>query len=353
MPVFLTCPQGHQWQLPNGDAARPAGSKALCPVCGAAVAPVPRNPLQAGNSRAETLPPGPQALPAGVQAAVEGAAGLPTVPGYEVLGELGRGGMGVVYKARQLHADRLVALKTLRNADLAEAQELARFRTEAQAVARLQHPNIVQVHEVGEAGGRPFFSLEFCPGGSLADRLRGTPLPPRDAARLVETLARAADAAHQAGIIHRDLTPGNVLFAADGGPKLTDFGLAKQLGEGTVRTASGVILGTPSYMAPEQAGGKSRAIGPSADVYALGPSSTSASPAARPSGRQRPWTRSSRSSAASRCRRRSSSPAYRATWRPCASSAWARTRPGATPRPPTWPATCAGSSMESRFGPGR
>src|SRR5262249_15271476 len=131
------------------------------------------------------------------------------------------------------------------------------------------HPNVVQVFEVGEHEGRPFFSLEFCPGGTLADKLDGTPLPAGEATRLVQTLARAVQAAHERGIVHRDLKPGNVLLAADGTPKITDFGLAKKLGEAG-QTQTGAVLGTPSYMAPEQAQGRSKEVGPPADVYALG-----------------------------------------------------------------------------------
>jgi tetratricopeptide (TPR) repeat protein len=194
----------------------------------------------------------------------------PTVPGYEVLAELGRGGMGVVYKARHLALNRVVALKMVLAGGHAGPQELARFRTEAEAVARLQHPHIVQIYEVGEQNGLPYFSLEFCPGGSLAGQLGGKPLPPARAAALVETLARAMHAAHQAGVVHRDLKPANVLLAADGTPKVTDFGLAKKLDESAGPTVSGAIMGTPSYMAPEQAGGRRQQIGPATDVYALG-----------------------------------------------------------------------------------
>jgi serine/threonine-protein kinase len=192
------------------------------------------------------------------------------VPGYEILSELGRGGMGVVYKARQVQLNRLVALKMILAGGHASAADLARFRREAEAVARLQHPHIVQIHEVGEAEGRPFFSLEYVAGGSLADKLDGTPLPPRQAAELIETLARAVQAAHERVIIHRDLKPANVLLTADGTPKLTDFGLAKRLDQEKGQTQSGAIVGTPSYMAPEQARGGSKAIGPAADLYALG-----------------------------------------------------------------------------------
>src|SRR5665213_3615278 len=189
---------------------------------------------------------------------------------YELLDELGRGGMGVVYKARQSKLNRLVALKMILAGEYAGEKELARFRTEAEAVARLQHPNIVQIFEVGEHDGHPYFSLEFVDGGSLAQKLDGTPLPPQQAARLVETLARAMHAAHQAGVVHRDLKPANVLLTADGTPKITDFGLAKKLDADAGQTQSGAIMGTPSYMAPEQAGGKSNEIGPAADTYAMG-----------------------------------------------------------------------------------
>jgi WD40 repeat protein len=229
-------------------------------------------------------PPGTEML------SVQRPTALPQVPGYEVLGELGRGGMGVVYQALQPGLKRLVALKMIRDAALAGPEDSARFKAEAQAVARLQHPHIVQIHEVGEHEGLPYFSLEFCAGGSLADRLRGTPLPPREAAQLVEVLAQAIHAAHQAHIVHRDLKPANILLQrksefptsnAEGAgseftfrlaeyePKVTDFGLAKRLDEASL-TASGVVMGTASYMAPEQANGKTKSVGPAADVYALG-----------------------------------------------------------------------------------
>jgi tRNA A-37 threonylcarbamoyl transferase component Bud32 len=190
------------------------------------------------------------------------------IPGYTVLAELGRGGMGVVYKAKQVKLNRLVALKMILAGGHANEADLARFRTEAEAIARLQHPNIVAVHEVGEHEGQPFFSLEFCDGGSLESKLAGTPLPPREAAVLVAKLARAMEAAHHKGVIHRDLKPANVLFAEDGTAKITDFGLARKLDEAG-QTATGTVMGTPSYMAPEQAQGK-KAVGPAADVYALG-----------------------------------------------------------------------------------
>src|SRR5262249_13457724 len=200
--------------------------------------------------------------PAG-PAAAAAAEAPPEVPGYEILRELGRGGMGVVYAAWQTGLDRAVALKVVLAGAHAGPGERARFRTEAVAVARLQHPNIVQVYDLGQQGRCPYLVLESVDGGSLAQQLTGTPLPARQAARLVEALARAVHYAHQRGIVHRDLTPANVLVTAGGVPKVTDFGLAKVLvGGGPAQTQSGAILGTPSYMAPEQATGQAKAIGP-------------------------------------------------------------------------------------------
>ena len=202
---------------------------------------------------------------------------------YELLEELGRGGMGVVYQARQISLNRVVALKMILAGEHAGEKELARFRSEAEAVARLQHPNIVQIFEVSEHDGHPYFSLEFCAGGSLEKKINGTPWPARPAAQLVETLAQAMHTAHKAGIVHRDLKPANILLQLDEAgrmrdekkpasasdssfilhpssfrPKITDFGLAKKLDDAAGQTASGAIMGTPSYMAPEQAGGNRR-----------------------------------------------------------------------------------------------
>jgi WD40 repeat protein/serine/threonine protein kinase len=198
------------------------------------------------------------------------AAPLPQVPGYEMLAVLGAGGMGVVYQARHIKLQRIVALKMIKGGTQVSADDLQRFRTEGEAVGRLQHPNVVQIHEVGEHHGLPFFTLEYCGGGSLASKLNGTPLPAMAAARLTETLARAMAAAHQKQIVHRDLKPHNVLLAEGGVPKITDFGLAKKLDAGAHQTQGGAILGTPSYMAPEQARGELEGVGPLADVYALG-----------------------------------------------------------------------------------
>jgi WD40 repeat protein len=225
------------------------------------------------------------------------AGGLPQVPGYEVEAVLGRGGMGVVYRARHLALKRTVALKMLA-ASHSQPGERARFRAEAEAVARLQHPNIVQIHEIGEADGRPFIALEYVAGGSLAERLRGQLPAPRDAARLVAALAEAMHLAHSRNLVHRDLKPANVLLAPNPkseirnakptpgdtkegprpaeGPvsdfvaKVTDFGLVRQLDADSGQTFDGVVMGTPSYMAPEQAQGRARSAGPAADVYALG-----------------------------------------------------------------------------------
>ncbi len=247
-------------------------------------------------------PAGPAAPPSG--------RGWPHVPGYEILGELGHGSMGVVYKARQRGVDRLVALKMIRAGSRAQPELLQRFLAEARVVASLQHPNIVQLHEINLEQDSPFFSMELIEGGSLAQRLLGRPQPFDESAQLVQTLARTVHVAHQNGIVHRDLKPGNILLhrkseirrgmalpsrpdgeaqarlragaqlakgepshdgfrISDFEPKVTDFGLAKQRRDGT-QTESGVILGTPNYMAPEQAEGKSHAVGPAADVYALG-----------------------------------------------------------------------------------
>jgi WD40 repeat protein len=197
-------------------------------------------------------------------------AGLPAVAGYEILGELGRGGMGVVYQARQKGLKRLVALKVILAGARAGARERARFRAEAEAVARLQHPNIVQIYEISEREGLLCLALEFIDGGSLAQRIAGSPQPPRAAAELVEVLSRAIHSAHKQNVVHRDLKPANVLLTAAGVPKIADFGLAKRLDDESAPTESGSILGTPSYMAPEQVQGRGHGIGPATDIYALG-----------------------------------------------------------------------------------
>ncbi|MBM3979699.1 MAG: hypothetical protein FJ304_05345 [Planctomycetes bacterium] len=220
----------------------------------------------------------------------------PLVPGYLIMHEVGRGGMGVVYKARQLSLNRLVALKMILSGVHAGPAERERFKREAEAVAALQNPNIVQIFDIGEANGHPYLALEFVDGGSLAQNLSGDPWDARRAAELVEALARTVQFAHDAGIVHRDLKPGNVLLASAGrkppdasraardssatlraltfDPKITDFGLAKRLDEtldgGGGGTRTGAVMGTPSYIAPEQASGKTHDVGPLVDVYALG-----------------------------------------------------------------------------------
>jgi eukaryotic-like serine/threonine-protein kinase len=194
---------------------------------------------------------------------------LPRITGYEILGVLGAGGMGVVYKARQPRLDRLVALKMIKAGAGARPDDLARFEAEARAVAAIDHPNIIKIFEIGERDGLPYFSLEFLEGGTLAQRIAGQPQPIDDAATIIETLARAMDVAHRRGIIHRDIKPSNVLLAGDGTPKIADFGLVKRLEGDSARTGTGYILGSPSYMAPEQAMGAEKA-GPASDQYALG-----------------------------------------------------------------------------------
>jgi serine/threonine-protein kinase len=194
---------------------------------------------------------------------------LPQIPGYEVEAVIGRGGMGIVFRARHLRLNRLVALKMLLGGAYAGPQDLARFQREAEAVAGLRHPNVVQVYDVGEHDGRPYFTMELIEGGSLSQKLAGTPQPARQAAQLVATLAEAVQAAHACGIVHRDLKPANVLLTADGTPKVTDFGLAKWQGQDGL-TATHEVAGTPSYMAPEQARGLKQEVGPLSDVYALG-----------------------------------------------------------------------------------
>jgi len=194
----------------------------------------------------------------------------PRIPGYEVVAELGSGGAAVVYLARQLGLNRLVALKVLLAGSLATGPERLRLRREAEAVAALRHPNVIQIHEIGEHQGCLYLSLEYSSGGSLDRRIERHTLPPAEAAAIVEQLAAGVQAAHDAGIIHRDLKPGNVLLAEDGTPKVTDFGLARQQAHALRLTRTGTVAGSPSYMAPEQVEPEPERIGPATDVYGLG-----------------------------------------------------------------------------------
>jgi eukaryotic-like serine/threonine-protein kinase len=194
---------------------------------------------------------------------------FPEIEGYDFLAVLGHGGMGVVYKALQQRLNRFVAVKMIRAGSLARPEDLARFRVEAETVANLCHPNIIQIFDVGEIGGLPYVALELLEGGSLDAMLAGSPQPEVASAQLVATLARAIHVAHRAGIIHRDLKPSNVLFSADGTPKITDFGLAKRLEEDG-QTETGQVMGSPSYIPPEQAEGRAKEATPATDVYALG-----------------------------------------------------------------------------------
>jgi serine/threonine protein kinase/tetratricopeptide (TPR) repeat protein len=273
------------------EQGQPAKPEELCRDCPELLGAFKREleGLRQVNARLATAPRGPG----------PGVPG-PNVPGYEVLKELGRGGMGVVYLARQVALNRLVALKMVLAGEYATASELARFRQEAEVLGRLRHPNIVPIYEVGECAGRPYFALEYLEGGSLARWLAGgRQAAARQSAELVETLAQAMHAAHEQGIVHRDLKPANVLLAASGVafaprgsatpgadqektqdasatplagfvPKISDFGLAKEVGGAGPTPSSGAVLGTPSYMAPEQAAGKSKRVGPAVDVYSLG-----------------------------------------------------------------------------------
>jgi eukaryotic-like serine/threonine-protein kinase len=295
MPRLAICPQQHVWS-PAGAQGRP--EEFVCPICGQ-LGSAAREGTDA-NAPLETLSlAGIPPLADSATVIVKQAAApheesspeessleeFPTIPGYDLLRELGRGGMGIVYLARHRELKRPVALKMLLAAGQHDRETRDRFRREAEAVARLQHPGIVQVHDVGEHDGQPYIALEFIDGPNLATRTAGTPLAPRLAAQLIEALARAVDSAHQRGIVHRDLTPRNILLARGASPaalrlsetdverfdpKITDFGLAKELDDDCSQTLSGVIMGTPHYMSPEQAQGLAHAIGPATDIYALG-----------------------------------------------------------------------------------
>jgi serine/threonine protein kinase len=236
---------------------------------------MPNSPTEEPKPQDETLPPGGGSDPLVPLVEAAGAAPRPpraagwAIPGYELAGQLGRGAMGVVYKARQVKLDRPVALKVMFGCALDEPADRARVHTEAMAVAQIQHPNVIQIFDVGEHDGIPFLAVEYLDGGTLEAQLAGGPLPVREVVRLGFQIARGVGAAHARGIVHRDLKPANILLTADGVPKVADFGLAKQLGADS-NTVSGAILGTPAYMSPEQAAGQVRRVGPPTDVFALG-----------------------------------------------------------------------------------
>jgi serine/threonine protein kinase/tetratricopeptide (TPR) repeat protein len=302
MERTITCSHGHHWRVP-ADQTAPADADESCPVCNGLDADPPppsERPTVVQAVRAALYRPtvsGTAGHGETPEESVDDVAGGPrAVPGYEILEELGRGGMGVVYKARQTVLDRIVALKMILTGPHAGPEARARFRAEARAAAGLRHPNIVQIYEVGEHDGLPYLALEYVEGGSLAQLLARHPLPPRQAAEVVEALARAVHHAHEHGIVHRDLKPANVLLVSGGvvsdewsqdtthhspltthQPKVADFGLAKRLDDVTAATATGTAVGTPSYMAPEQAGAYGPAdtpdtdrYHPAVDVYALG-----------------------------------------------------------------------------------
>lgn len=292
------CTQGHEW-LAEGDAT--AAGAFGCPQCGAA-----GNVSEESGFRADTVLHEPQTLALGevppwvepLPTVIQGRpAAFVTLHGeqpklvgdYEILGEVARGGMGVIYRARRRGLNRVVALKMILAGEYAGEEAQQRFRLEAEAIARLEHPNVIRIYDVGEYESRMYFVLEFIDGPNLHRQLNGKPLPATTAARLVETLAKAMAFVHARGIVHRDLTPSNVLLSRapmesdrsgkSSHPseawdhwtlKITDFGLAKRLDDDAGRTRTGVVMGTPSYMAPEQASATKAEIGPACDIYALG-----------------------------------------------------------------------------------
>jgi serine/threonine protein kinase/signal transduction histidine kinase len=253
----MECPNGHRWQPDPLTTLPPA-----CPVCGA----VGQNPTVL--ALCETIDPPPSATdftePTHVEEVQKGA----RLGHYELLQQMGQSGMCRIYKARSVLLNRVVALKVISDMEPGGAA-FRRFRKEAEATARVQHPNIVPVYEIGQEGSQVFLALEFCEGGTLADKLRGGALPLHEAAAIVATLAQAVGAVHKQGFVHRDLKPTNVLLTADGQLKITDFGLANTFID-AARTQSGTIVGTPAYMAPEQASGEHHLVGAATDIYALG-----------------------------------------------------------------------------------
>ncbi|GIW78693.1 MAG: hypothetical protein KatS3mg105_0500 [Gemmatales bacterium] len=268
MSSRFRCSKGHQWEI--GEQSPTSPNHLICPECGAS-AELETAFFQQEDASGTEAPFDPWATRDDRRVPDTGISrSFPEIPGYEILSELGRGGMGVVYKARQLALDRLVALKMILSSAHAGPELLMRFRSEAEAFASLQHPNLVGIYEIGEHDGTPFFSLEYVDGGTLADLLKREQLSLEEAAQLIETVAQAIHYAHQRRIIHRDLKPSNILVTSDGVPKVSDFGLAKRLDDDNQQTRTGAVLGTPAYMAPEQAAGRTEDIGTPVDIYALG-----------------------------------------------------------------------------------
>lgn len=308
MTRVVTCPLGHQFELAAEPEVTLADLSTLCPICSVRGQPAPPPPGQGPDSQESGSGSGPGVPSDGHDArarepdavtlvsgrdaqeresgtrmgapdqATRAESAVPQPPSrdwlhladFVYLGLLGEGGMGVVFKARQRSLPRLVAVKTVKAGIHASRDALARFRREAESVAQLNHEHVVQIYEVGEQAGRPYFTMEYLEGGSLAARIAQGPLDCHEAARLLAILARTMHFAHGRGIVHRDLKPHNILFTAFGQPKISDFGLAKRLEEGSALTRSEDRLGTPAYMAPEQASAQHDRVGPATDVYALG-----------------------------------------------------------------------------------
>ena len=246
---------------PKCGSEIPAGSPlGLCPKC------LLRNrPLPGAGAATISVSPENSPAPENISEARPRCVG-----DYVLLEEIARGGMGVVYKARQVSLNRTVALKMILKGEFASAHDVQRFQSEAEAAGALDHPNILPVYEVGQEENWHFFSMKIIEGGSLERRLRGDPMPPKSAGHLLEIVARAVHHAHQHGILHRDLKPANILMDENGSPHVTDFGLAKHIEKGSGATESGVIMGTPGYMSPEQASGNTKRVTTAADVYSLG-----------------------------------------------------------------------------------
>lgn len=286
MASVYSCPCGHQWQKLADSVTPVNGAESSCPVCGMPIGQrdepgtvdyrsIPSTKPHFTNSPAADngpLPTGPYVSLGNTNAEPGAPVALPEVPGYEVVELIGKGGMGLVLKGRQRMLDRLVAIKLPLPQHMQDDADRTRFLREARAAARLRHPNICPIFEVGEAGDRPFIVLGYIKGETLKAWARKRPPSARQVAEMVAVLARTVGYAHANGIIHRDLKPGNVMVEADTGqPILMDFGLAKELAEQDVQlTQSGQVMGTPAYMAPEQAAGQVHRIGPPADIYALG-----------------------------------------------------------------------------------